>query len=97
MFPKVARSFQRSEESEVLKLTVTLTAVMAVIGATLATIFPELPLQLLSPERLIASKALVPVYCWALVPMAVGQVLVCWPASVTARCHGWPRLQWPTG
>ena len=76
MFPKVARSFQRSEETEVLKLTVTLTACIGVAGATLATLFPELPLRLLSPERLLASKALVSAYCWALVPLALANVLV---------------------
>jgi O-antigen/teichoic acid export membrane protein len=76
MFPKVARSFQRSEKTEALKLTVAMTVGIGVAGAILATIFPELPLRLLSPDRLLASKVLVPAYCWALVPVALANVLV---------------------
>jgi O-antigen/teichoic acid export membrane protein len=76
MFPKVARSFQRSEQTDVLKLTVMLTAAIGVGGATLATVFPELPLRLLSPSALLGSKSLVPAYCWALVPMTLASVLV---------------------
>lgn len=76
MFPKVARSFQRSEKSDVLKLTVGLTAAVGIAGAALATVYPELPLRLLSPGRLIASKSLVPIFCWAFVPLALSNVLV---------------------
>src|SRR6185503_9649010 len=59
MFPKVARSFQRDEKTDVLKLTLLLTAIIGIAGATAATLFPEVPLRLLSPERLITSKSLV--------------------------------------
>jgi O-antigen/teichoic acid export membrane protein len=76
MFPKVARSFQRSEQTDVLRLTVILTVAIGVIGAALASVFPELPLRLLSPSALLGSKTLVPAYCWALLPMAVASVLV---------------------
>jgi O-antigen/teichoic acid export membrane protein len=76
MFPKVARSFQRAEPTDVLRLTVGLTAMVGICGATLATLWPELPLQVLSPGRLIASKTLVPFYCWALVPVALANVFV---------------------
>jgi O-antigen/teichoic acid export membrane protein len=76
MFPKVAQSFQKSQQTDVLKLTLILTSLIAVVGATVATLFPELPLRLLSPSRLITSKALVPAYCWALVPLALANVLV---------------------
>ena len=76
MFPKVARSFQRSEKTDVLKLTLFLTAGIGIAGAALATAFPELPLRILSPGRLIASKALVPAYCWALVPVALANVII---------------------
>lgn len=76
MYPKIARSFQRSQPSEVLKLTLILTALIAAGGATLASLFPELPLRLLSPDRLLTSKGLVPLYCWALVPLALSNVLV---------------------
>jgi O-antigen/teichoic acid export membrane protein len=76
MFPKVARSFQRSEKSDALKLTVILTLGVGVAGATVATFAPLLPLRLLSPERLWGSQVLVPTYCWALVPVALASVLV---------------------
>ncbi len=76
MYPKVARSFQRSQASDVLRLTLLLTALIAAGGATLATLFPELPLRILSPSRLWAAKSLVPPYCWALVPLALSNVLV---------------------
>ena len=76
MFPKLSRSFQRSEQTDVLKLTIALTAAIGVGGAAMATVFPELPLRLLSPSALLGSKALVPLYCWALLPMALASVLV---------------------
>jgi O-antigen/teichoic acid export membrane protein len=76
MYPKVAHSFQKSQPTDALKLTLILTSVIAVGGATAATLFPELPLRLLSPARLLASKSLVPPFCWALVPLALSNVLV---------------------
>ncbi|MEY2408299.1 MAG: hypothetical protein QOF48_969 [Verrucomicrobiota bacterium] len=76
MFSKVARSFQRAEKTDVLKLTLWLTAGIGMVGAVLATAFPDLPLRILSPGRLIASKALVPMYCWALVPVALSNVII---------------------
>jgi O-antigen/teichoic acid export membrane protein len=76
MFPKVARSFHLSEKTDALKLTLLLTAAIGILGATLATAFPELPLRILSPGRLFASKALVPAYCWAIVPMALANVII---------------------
>jgi len=76
MFPKVARSFQRAEKTDVLKLTLTLTAIIGIVGATAATLFPAVPLHLLSPDRLIQSKSLVPAYCWALVPVALASVMI---------------------
>ncbi len=76
MFPKVARGFQRDEKTDVLKLTILLTAAIGVMGAALATLFPDLPLRILSPGRLIASKSLVPAYCWALVPVALANVVI---------------------
>jgi len=76
MYPKVARSFQKSQPTDALKLTLILTSVIAIGGAAAATLFPELPLRLLSPERLLASKTLVPPFCWALVPLALSNVLV---------------------
>jgi len=76
MFPKVAQSFQKAKQTDALKLTLILTSLIAMGGATAATLFPELPLRLLSPDRLITSKALVPAYCWAFVPLVLANVLV---------------------
>jgi O-antigen/teichoic acid export membrane protein len=103
MFPKVAQSFQQARETDALKLTLILTSGIAVAGATVATLFPELPLRLLSPSRLLTSQALVPAYCWALVPLALANVLVwnllareCyravpWMAALAVGC--WLALQ----
>jgi len=76
MFPKLARSFQRSEQTDVLRLTVILTVIIGIGAATFATVFPELPLRLVSPSALLGSKTLVPAYCWALLPMTVASVMV---------------------
>ncbi len=76
MYPKIARSFQQSQPSEVLKLTLILTCLIAIGGATVATLFPELPLKLLSPARLWFAQKWVPPYCWALVPLALSNVLI---------------------
>ena len=76
MFPKVARSFQRTEKTDVLKLTLLITAIIGIVGATAATLFPSVPLTLLSPARLIQSRSLVPAYCWALAPMALASVMI---------------------
>jgi O-antigen/teichoic acid export membrane protein len=75
MYPKVARSFQRAEATDALRLSLVLTVVVGVGGAGLASLFPQIPL-LISPARLMASKTLVPIYCWALVPLALANVLV---------------------
>ncbi|MFM1767928.1 MAG: hypothetical protein RJA22_457 [Verrucomicrobiota bacterium] len=76
MYPKLARSFQRSEQTDVLRLTLLLTGAIGVGGALVATAFPELPLRLLSPSALWGSKVLVPAFCWAMVPLSLASVLV---------------------
>lgn len=76
MYPKVARSFQRAEKTDALRLTILLTAGIGVAGAILATLLPELPLRVLSPSTLWGSKALVPWFCWAMVPVSLASVLI---------------------
>jgi O-antigen/teichoic acid export membrane protein len=76
MFAKVARSFHLSEKSEALKLTVLMTAAIGLAGAALATVFPELPLKILAGSRLLGSHTLVPPYCWALLPVALANVII---------------------
>ncbi len=77
MYPKIARSFQRTEPTDALKLTVALTALVSIVGAIATSLIPNVPLRILvgsnaSPE----SATLVIAFVWALVPLAISNVLV---------------------
>jgi len=77
MYPKVARSFQRTEATDVLKLTVCLTALVSVVGAAITSLVPEIPLRMLAGSGATAESAkLVVAFVWALVPLAISNVLV---------------------
>lgn len=77
MYPKVARSFQRTEATDVLKLTVCLTALVSVLGAAVTSLIPQIPLRILAGSGATAESAtLVVAFVWALVPLAISNVLV---------------------
>jgi O-antigen/teichoic acid export membrane protein len=77
MYPKVARSFQRTEATDVLKLTVSLTALVSIVGATVTSLVPQIPLRILAGSGASAESAtLVVAFVWALVPLAISNVLV---------------------
>lgn len=77
MYPKVARSFQRTEATDVLKLTVGLTAVVSILGAAVTSLIPQIPLRILAGGGATAASATLVVACvWALVPLAISNVLV---------------------
>ena len=77
MYPKVARSFQRTEATDVLKLTVGLTALVSILGAGVTSLVPQIPLRLLAGSGATAGSAtLVVAFVWALVPLAISNVLV---------------------
>jgi O-antigen/teichoic acid export membrane protein len=77
MYPKVARSFQRTEGTDILKLTVGLTALVSILGATVTSLAPQIPLRILAGSGATAeSSTLVVAFVWALVPLAISNVLV---------------------
>jgi len=77
MYPKVARGFKSTEASDALKLTVGLTAAVSLIGAATTSLMPQIPLRILAGSSASAESAtLVVAYVWALVPLAISNVLV---------------------
>lgn len=76
MFPKVARGFQRTERNDTLALTLALTAVVSIAGATATSILPQLPLRILAGASTPEGARLVIAFVWALVPLALSNVLV---------------------
>jgi O-antigen/teichoic acid export membrane protein len=77
MYPKVARGLKSSDGSDALKLTVGLTAAISLLGAIATSLIPQLPLRLLAGSGASAESAtLVVAYVWALVPLAISNVLV---------------------
>jgi O-antigen/teichoic acid export membrane protein len=78
MFPKIARSFARSEKSDALQLALTGTALVGGIAALAATVLPKLPLQILylrSPDNWAAAP-LVPWCAWAMFSFALANLIV---------------------
>ncbi len=78
MFPKIARSFARSEKSDALRLALLGTFFLGALAALAATVFPKLPLQILyfrSPDNWAAAP-MVPWCTWAMLSFALANVLV---------------------
>ncbi len=78
MFPKIARSFARSEPSDALRLALIGTALIGALAALAATVLPKLPLQILyfrSPANW-AAWPMVPWCAWAMLSFALANVLV---------------------
>ena len=77
MYPKVARGIKTAEGSDALKLTVSLTTAVSVLGALLTSLVPQIPLRILAGSGASAESAtLVVAYVWAFVPLAISNVLV---------------------
>jgi len=75
MFPTIVRNLALAKKSDALVLTLALTGGFACLAATGCTLFPKLPLAILFPDKMGAA-ALVPWYVWALVPLALANVLI---------------------
>lgn len=78
MFPKIARSFARSEKSDALRLALTGTALIGGLAALAASLLPKLPLQILylrSPDNWAAAP-LVPWCAWAMLSFALANLIV---------------------
>jgi O-antigen/teichoic acid export membrane protein len=76
LFPKVVRSHALSEKSSALIQALGTTGLIGVCAAVACTLFPELPLRILSRERFIASAPLIPLFAWSMLPLAIANVLI---------------------
>jgi O-antigen/teichoic acid export membrane protein len=74
MFPTIVRSLALSQKSDVLILTLAVTAVFGCLAAVGCTLFPRLPLAVLH-FRLEAAP-LVPWFAWSLLPLTLAFVLI---------------------
>jgi len=76
MFPKVAQSAARSENSSVLMQAMGATAFMGVGAALCCTFLAELPFRIgYKPEYAPAAK-LLPLFAWCMLPLPLANVLV---------------------
>jgi len=76
MFPKIVRSRAEQKPTDVLKLTLLLTAVLCVVAGVLGLLVPELPLKIMYDKSYFVVGPLVTWFIWAMVPLALGVVLV---------------------
>lgn len=77
MFPKVARSAARGEESSALMLTLGLTALAGGGAALMCTLLPSLPLRIVYDKSFLEiSTPLVPWFAWCMLPLTLSTVLI---------------------
>lgn len=76
MFPKIAQSAARSEESSVLMQALGITTLMGVGAALCLTIMPQVPVLVLYGQGQLPATALVPTFAWCLLPLPIANVLV---------------------
>jgi hypothetical protein len=76
MFPKIVQSVSRAEKTDVGRQALGASAVIGGLAALGCTLFPELPLRLLSPPTFWKMAWLVPWFAWCMLPLALAYVLV---------------------
>jgi O-antigen/teichoic acid export membrane protein len=78
MFPKIAHSAARSQKTDVLVLTLGLTALAGAVAAIGCTLLPWLPLRAAMYDKtfLEISTPLVPWFAWCMLPLTLSFVLV---------------------
>jgi O-antigen/teichoic acid export membrane protein len=79
MFPKIARSVARSQQSNALKMTLEGTLLLGGLAALGCTFLPELPLRIIyfrNPDDYIPAAPLVPWFCWCMLFMSLANALV---------------------
>jgi O-antigen/teichoic acid export membrane protein len=82
MFPKIVASAARDERTNVLGQALGATAVLGVLAAVACTLFPDLPLRIMSKTEYLASAPLVPWFAWCMMPLTLSNVLI---GSLLAR------------
>jgi O-antigen/teichoic acid export membrane protein len=76
MFPKVAQSAARSQNSNVLAQALGTTALMGVAAALCCTFFAELPFRIGYKPQYASAAKLLPVFAWCMLPLPLANVLV---------------------
>ena len=76
MFPKIVRSRAEQKPTDVLRLTLLLTGGLCVVAGVLGLLVPELPLKIMYDKSYFVVAPLVTCFIWAMVPLALGVVLV---------------------
>jgi O-antigen/teichoic acid export membrane protein len=104
MFPKVAHSVARKKKTDLMLLTLGLTAVLAAIGALGLTFCSPLLIRILSKEAYVSFVPLMPLFAFSMVPLALGNVLMnnlmaharfaCVPALIVIAVGYWIALQY---
>jgi len=76
MFTRLVQSGAKSEKTTVARQAFAASAGAGVLAAIVCTIFPELPLRVLSPPSFWTASWLVPWFAWGMLPLALSYVLV---------------------
>jgi hypothetical protein len=77
MFPKIVHSTSKSEESNLQNIVLLGTLVMSACGAFCLPIVGPLAIRIVyAPDYLKPTLALLPWYAWAMVPLAVANVMI---------------------
>jgi O-antigen/teichoic acid export membrane protein len=76
MFPKIVRSLAQAEKTDVMGLTLILTAGLATVGALCLSMIAPWLLTTMYKSSFTAAVPLLPWFAWGMVPLAVANVLV---------------------
>ncbi len=76
MFPKIVRSRAEQNPTDVLKLTLLLTAGLCAVAVSLGILVPDLPLRIIYDDSYLKVTPLVPWFIGAMAPLALAAVLV---------------------
>ena len=76
MFPKIVNSVAKAEETKVLGQALGATLLVCGGAALGSSLFPALPLRILSGDKFLDSAHMVPWFAWALLPMILANLLI---------------------
>jgi O-antigen/teichoic acid export membrane protein len=77
MFPKVVRSAAQSKKTDVLAMTLGVTALAGGAAALACTILPSLPLRIVYGQKFLSvATPLVPWFAWCMLPLTMANVLI---------------------
>jgi O-antigen/teichoic acid export membrane protein len=77
MFPKIVHSAAKSEKSDLMRIVIPGTAVLAIVGAVSLSLLGPWIVRFVSGEKFVSmASSLLPWYAGAMVPLALGNVLL---------------------